>query len=225
MQTQVLYQPAYALAVVTLVGGEQIRADAGAMVSMDDGISVETAATGGFFKSIGRSVLGGESFFQNTFSAGPNGGVLTLAPDLPGDIMVVPLNGEIIVQSGSYLAGALSIDVNSKWGGAKSFFGGEGLFMLRCSGQGDLIVSSYGAIHKITLDAGRRYTIDTGHIVAFGANMTYEIRKVGSWKSTIFGGEGLVASFSGPGDLYLQSRSPEAFLNWLIPHIPRRDND
>jgi uncharacterized protein (TIGR00266 family) len=139
--------------------------------------------------------------------------------------MVVPLNGELIVQSGSYLAGALSIDVNSKWGGAKSFFGGEGLFMLRCSGQGDLIVSSYGAIHKITLDAGRRYTIDTGHIVAFGADMTYEIRKVGSWKSTIFGGEGLVASFSGPGDLYLQSRSPEAFLNWLIPHIPQRDND
>ncbi|HET8524796.1 MAG TPA: TIGR00266 family protein [Thermomicrobiales bacterium] len=225
MQTQVLYQPAYALAIVTLAGGEQIRADSGAMVSMDDGITVETAATGGFLKSIGRSFLGGESFFQNTFTAGSSGGVITLAPDLPGDIMVVPLNGEIIVQSGSYLAGSLSIDVNSKWGGAKSFFGGEGLFMLRCSGQGDLIVSSYGAIHKVTLEAGRRYTIDTGHIVAFGANMTYEIKKVGSWKSTIFGGEGLVASFAGPGDLYLQSRSPEAFLGWLIPKLPRRDND
>ncbi|MGH2558004.1 MAG: TIGR00266 family protein [Thermomicrobiales bacterium] len=223
MNTDVLYQPSYALARVTLGGGEQIRAEGGAMVSMDDGVTVETAATGGFMKSI-RRAIGGESFFQNTFSAGPNGGEVTLAPQLTGDIMVMPLNGELIVQSGSYLASELAIEVSTKWGGAKSFFGGEGLFMLRCAGQGTLIVSSYGAIHTVALEAGRRYTVDTGHIVAFDGHMTYDVRKVGSWKATILSGEGFVADFEGPGVIHLQSRSPEAFLSWLVPKLPR-DND
>lgn len=223
MHTEVLYQPSYALARVTLGGGERIRAEGGAMVSMDDGVTVETEATGGFMSSIKRA-FGGESFFQNTFSAGPHGGEVTLAPQLTGDIMVMPLDGELIVQSGSYLASELEIEVSAKWGGARSFFGGEGLFMLRCAGQGTLIVSSYGAIHEVAIEPGRRYTVDTGHIVAFDGHMTYEVRRVGSWKSTIFGGEGLVADFAGPGVLYLQSRSPESFLNWLIPKLPRDDD-
>ena len=79
---------------------------------------------------------------------------------------------------------------------ARSFFGGEGLFLLKCSGQGTLVISSYGAIHKVSLQQGRTYTVDTGHIVAFDSTLTYNVRKVGSWKSTIFGGEGLVVDFS-----------------------------
>jgi uncharacterized protein (AIM24 family) len=77
----------------------------------------------------------------------------------------------------------------------------------------------------VSLAPGRRYTIDTGHIVAFDSHMPYAVRKVGSWKSTIFGGEGLVVDFTGPGDVYLQTRSPEAFLGWLIPNIPRNSNN
>ena len=87
-------------------------------------------------KSLGRSILGGESFFQNTFRA-ESGGEVTLSPELPGDIMSFDLAGhEIIVQSGSYLASHTDITVETKWGGAKTFFGGEGLFMLKCSGHG-----------------------------------------------------------------------------------------
>jgi uncharacterized protein (TIGR00266 family) len=226
MKVEVLYQPAYAIARVTLANGEQVRAESGAMISMDGHVQIETKATGGFLKSLGRSVLGGESFFQNTFTSNADGGHVMFAPNLPGDIITVELaNGDMIVQSGSYLASDLNIQVDSKWGGAKTFFGGEGLFMLRCSGQGTLIVSSFGAIHKTTLEPGQRYTVDTGHIVAFQAGIQYSVRKVGSWKSTIFGGEGLVVDFTGPGDLYLQTRSPESFLGWLIPNLPRNSNN
>lgn len=140
--------------------------------------------------------------------------------------MVTELTGQdLIVQSGSYLASSTSITVDSKWGGARSFFGGEGLFMLKCSGSGTLITSSFGAIHKISLAAGRRYTIDTGHIVAFESHIPFSIRKVGSWKSTIFGGEGFVVDFTGPGDVYLQTRSPESFLGRIIPQIPRNSSN
>ena len=103
MQTEILYQPAYSLAKVTLAGGETMRAESGAMVSMSGGIRIETQATGGFMKSLSRSLLGGESFFQNTFHADQPGEV-TLAPKLVGDIMVFEMQGgEVLVQSGSYL--------------------------------------------------------------------------------------------------------------------------
>jgi len=225
MQVEILYQPAFALAKVTMDQGNEVRAEAGAMVSMNQFLTVETKAQGGFLKSLSRSVLGGESFFMNTFKATASGAELTLAPDLPGDIMVMELQErDFIVQAGSYLASDTTIDVDTKWGGARTFFGGEGLFMLRCSGSGTLIVASYGAIHKVALEQGQIYNVDSGHIVAFDAHIPYQIRKVGSWKSTIFGGEGLMVEFTGPGNLYLQSRSPEAFLSWLVPLLPRNNN-
>ena len=225
MQTEILYQPAYSLCRVLLSPGETMRAESGAMVSMSGGVRIETAATGGIMKSLGRSLLGGESFFQNTFHA-DQGGEVTLAPELPGDIMTFELGGqELIVQSGSYVASNTGIQVESKWGGAKTFFGGEGLFMLKCGGSGTLIISSYGAIHKVAVPAGQSYVVDTGHIVAFPAGMTYNVRKVGGMKSTIFGGEGLVCDFQGPGELYLQTRSPQAFLSWLIPQLPSRNSN
>ena len=224
MQTEILYQPSYALCRIQLAPGESVRAESGAMVSMDGSVRVETKATGGMLKSLSRSFLGGESFFQNTFSA-DSGGELTVAPSLPGDIMTLELAGhEIVVQSGSYLASSPEVVVESKWGGGRSFFGGEGLFMLRCTGSGTLIISSYGSIHKVSVPAGKSYIVDTGHIVAFPMSMPYQVQKVGSWKSSILGGEGFVCAFQGPGDLYLQTRSPEAFLSWLIPQLPSRNS-
>src|SRR5215218_1938367 len=104
MQTEILYQPSYSICRVRLNQGETIRAESGAMVGMDAAITIQTQATGGFLKSISRSFLGGESFFQNTFTAEADGQIL-FAPSLPGDIMVMELTGsDLIVQSGSYLA-------------------------------------------------------------------------------------------------------------------------
>lgn len=226
IKTELLYQPAYSLARVTMDQGDKLRVEGGAMVSMNQHLQIETQATGGFLKSLKRSVLGGESFFMNTFLATANNAEVTLAPSLPGDITTFQLNNEdIIVQSGSFLGSELDVDVETRWGGAKSFFGGEGLFMLRCSGTGLIIVSSYGAIHKVEIPAGETYTVDSGHIVAFDADLTYNLKKAGSWKSTIFGGEGLVVEFQGPGKVFLQTRSQEAFLSWLIPNLPRTSGD
>ena len=119
MQTEILYQPAYSLARVQLDAGETMRAESGAMVSMSGGVRIETQATGGFMKSLSRSILGGESFFQNTFHA-DSAGEVTLAPKLPGDIMVFEMQGgEALVQSGSYLGSATTIDIDAKWAAPK----------------------------------------------------------------------------------------------------------
>ena len=66
--------------------------------------------------------------------------------------------------------------------------------------------------------------LDTGHVVAFEQTITYELHKAGGWKATILGGEGIVTHYTGPGRLWLQTRSPLDLVNWLIPRVPfRRD--
>jgi uncharacterized protein (TIGR00266 family) len=222
MQIELKYRPSYSLGIVQLDPGETLQVEGGSMVSMSADINIQTQARGGLLKSLGRTLLGGESFFQNIYQAGPNGGEVTVAPALPGDLYIAELQGEsLMVQSGSYVASSEAVTVDTKWGGAKTFFASEGLIMLRVSGQGKAILSSYGAIHEVNLAAGERYTIDTGHLVAFSENMGFNVRSVGGLKSTLFSGEGLVVDMTGPGRVLLQTRSTDAFLSWLIPKLPK----
>jgi uncharacterized protein (TIGR00266 family) len=224
MQTEILYGPAYAAAKVTLTAGESVRAEAGAMLAMSPGVAMETSTQGGVLKGLRRSILGGESFFMNTFTAQADGAELWLAPALAGDVVAWPVDGTLYVQSGSFLASSANVEVDSNWGGAKTFFSREGLFMLRVSGHGEVVLSSYGAIHAIDLQPGQTYTVDTGHMVAWTEGVGYSVRRVGSWKSTFFSGEGLVCDLTGPGRIYVQTRSQDAFLGWLIPKLPQNNN-
>jgi uncharacterized protein (TIGR00266 family) len=172
-----------------------------------------------------RSAFGGESFFMNTYTAAAEGDSILLAPPLPGDIAVIEMRGEtLMVQSGSYLASSQGITIDTRWAGAKTFFASEGLIMLKVSGTGTLIVSSYGAIHPLELDAGRRFVVDTGHLVTFDEHIGFKVRKVAGWKSTLFSGEGLVVELTGPGRLNMQSRSQDSFLSWLIPRLPKQSS-
>jgi uncharacterized protein (TIGR00266 family) len=223
MNVDIRYQPSYALAMVELDPKENIQVEAGAMVAMSPELEMKTEAKGGFLKSLSRSVLGGESFFLNTYTGSSHGDSIALAPALPGDIAVIEMTGEtIMVQSGSYLASSVGIEVDTKWGGAKTFFGSEGLIMLKLSGKGTLIVSSYGAIHPLDLGPGDVRIIDTGHLVTFEEHIGFEVKKVKGWKSTLFSGEGLVVELTGPGKATLQSRSQDSFLSWLIPKLPKQ---
>jgi uncharacterized protein (TIGR00266 family) len=222
MNIDIVYRPTYSLGVIRLAGGEQVRVEGGAMVSMNTDVGIQTSATGGLMKSLARKMLTSESFFQNTYTAGPNGGEVIVAPALPGDMMVLTLDGSAayLLQGGDYVASEMGVQVDSKWGGAKTFFAGEGLVMLRCSGQGQVLISSYGALHEMTLAAGQSYTIDTGHLVAFHEGMGLRIRRVGGLKSTLFSGEGIVCDLTGPGTVLMQTRSFNAFLSFLVPQLP-----
>jgi uncharacterized protein (TIGR00266 family) len=221
MQHEILYQPSYSLARVMLMGGESIVAESGGMVSMSQSVSIDTKMQGGVLGALKRTVLGGESFFLNVFTASAEG-ELTLAPPLPSDIRHVTLQDQtLLVQSGSYMTSAPTVDRDISWAGAKGFFAKEGLFLLKLSGSGDLFLSSYGAIHEVILQPGQRYIVDNGHIVAFDAAIQYRVITVGSIKSTLFSGEGLVCEFTGPGRLLLQTRSFDSFLAVLIPLLPK----
>jgi uncharacterized protein (TIGR00266 family) len=218
---EVLHQPAFALAVVRLQAEQSIQAEAGAMVSMSANIELQSQMKGGLFGAIKRAA-GGESAFVSTFTARGGPGEVTFAPGAPGDIAAIDMNNQtFFVQSSSYLVGDVSLVVDTKWGGAKSFFGGEGLFVLQVQGQGLLLVSSFGAIHRKRLQPGERYVVDTGHLVAWEGTTQYSLRKAASgFFRSFVSGEGIVAEFIGPGELLIQTRNLAALAGLLKPFFP-----
>ncbi len=213
---------AFALAVVNLQPEQAICAEAGAMVSMSSNVELYAEMKGGVFGALKRAV-GGESAFVSTFTARGGPGEVTFAPGAPGDVAGIEMqNQAFCVQSSSYLAGDTSLVVDTKFGGAKSFFGGEGLFVLHVSGTGLLLVSSFGAIHRKVLAPGQHYVIDTGHLVAWEAQMQYNLRKASKsgYLRSFLSGEGMVAEFSGPGEILIQTRNLAAFAGLLKPFFP-----
>ena len=218
---EILHQPSFALAVVQLAAEQSIQAEAGAMVSMSANVELQSQMKGGVMGALKRAV-GGESAFVSTFTARGGPGEVTFAPGSPGDIAAIDLSNQLFfVQSSSYLAGDAGLQVDTRWGGAKSFFGGEGLFVLQVSGTGLLLLSSFGAIHRKRLAAGERYVVDTGHLVAWEGTTQYTLRKAaaGFFRSMV-SGEGVVAEFTGPGEILIQTRNLAALAGMLKPFFP-----
>lgn len=221
MRYEILHQPSFAVARMLMEPGDSVRAESGAMVSMSPTITMDSKMQGGIGKALGR-MFGGESMFQTTFTATNGPGELLLAPSLIGDIVGLNLAGQsLMVTSGCYLAGDTDLQIETK-ASVKSFFSGEGLFMMRVSGTGLLLLSSFGAIYALDLQPGQPYIVDTGHIVAFTDTMGYDVQRAAKslWGSFI-SGEGFVAHFQGPGRLYIQTRSPQGFGSWIGQFVPR----
>ena len=218
---EVLHQPSFSLAVVQLQPEQSIQAEAGAMVSMSANVELQSQMKGGLMGAIKRAA-GGESAFISTFTARGGPGEVTFAPGAPGDIAAIELGGQtFFVQSSSYLAGDSTLSVDTRWGGAKSFFAGEGLFVLQVQGRGLLLVSSFGAIHRKRLAPGERYVVDTGHLVAWEGTTQYTLRKAAAgFFRSMMSGEGIVAEFTGPGELLIQTRNLAALAGLLKPFFP-----
>jgi uncharacterized protein (TIGR00266 family) len=218
---EVLHQPSFSLAVIQLQAEQSIQAEAGAMVSMSANVELQSQMKGGLFGAIKRAA-GGESAFVSTFTARGGPGEVSFAPGAPGDIAAIELsNQSFFVQSSSYLAGDAGLTVDTKWGGAKSFFGGEGLFVMLVQGRGLLLVSSFGAIHRKSLQPGERYVVDTGHLVAWEGTTQYTLRKAAAgFFRSMMSGEGIVAEFTGPGELLIQTRNLAALAGLLRPFFP-----
>ncbi|GAB3135615.1 TIGR00266 family protein [Amycolatopsis sp. NPDC004378] len=223
MQVQVRQQPSFAVARLMLAPGEPCQVQSGAMMATSYGVQAEGRSEGGILKSFVRSAAGGESWFISTFTAPQNGGWVDVADNLPGDIQMVQLDGRTgwCITRGNWLASSHGVQTETKWGGFKNLFGGEGGFLTHASGQGQVLVSCYGAIETITLQPGEVVTIDTGHVVAFADTVQYQTRRVSERLfHTMSTGEGLVFDFAGPGQVMTQTRNPAALISWILSHVP-----
>lgn len=220
MKHEILDAPNFALLKITFEAvGEHVVAESGAMVAMGGEIDINTSLRGGLLMAARRKLLGGESLFQNTYSAKASGQDLFLAPPAEGDMKarVLAAGETFFLQSGAYVAHVGDdLVLDTKWGGVRSFFGGVGFFLLRLTGPGTVFFGSYGALHEVQVGA-EGYTADTGHIVAFTDGLEYRVRPFGGMKGLFFSGEGLVCDFSGHGSLLLQTRNPTSLASFLHP--------
>jgi uncharacterized protein (TIGR00266 family) len=215
MQSEIRNKPDFASLHVVLGSGEQLVTETGSMMGMDPRIKLDSGLKGGLFAAAKRAMTG-ESVFLNTYTGTGDAQRLDLAPSAPGDIEHVVLNGNaLVVQRGSFLASSGTVTADAKWTGARGFFSGEGLLMLRCHGNGDLWMSSYGAIAKVDVDGS--YQVDTTHVVAFDESLQWNVTKVGGLKSLFLSGEGLVVQFTGRGRVWFQTRSAPGLASFLHP--------
>jgi len=203
--------------------GETVKAESGAMVAMSNTIDVEGKMEGGILGGLGR-MLSGEKFFFQTLSAKRGAGSVLLAPSIPGDAKIIELDGtvEYNVQKDGFLSATQNVNVNTQMQNlTKGLFSGEGFFILKVSGQGQLVISSFGAIHEISLAPGEEYIVDNSHLVAWPTTTSYRMDKAAKgWISSFTSGEGLVCRFTGPGKVYIQTRNASAFGSWIRQFMP-----
>jgi uncharacterized protein (TIGR00266 family) len=199
------------LVEIELDPGEGVRAEAGTMAYMEDGVQMQTSTGGGLFKGLKR-VVTGESFFITTFlNGGSRKSHVAFAAPYPGKIIHLhlgQLGGKFLCQKDSFLCAAQGIEIEiafTKRLGA-GVFGGEGFILQSLEGDGSAFVHAGGTIIEKELAAGETLRVDTGCLVAFAPSVDYDIKFVGGFKNALFGGEGLfLANLTGPGKVLLQS--------------------
>lgn len=227
MQYELLDKPDFTMVKVTFEQpGEKMVVESAAMVARSTEMTMETNMRGGLMAAAKRKLLGGESIFQNTFTASAAGETLYFAPAPEGDVEVLELDGSttLLMSSGAFLGSAPTVNLDTKWGGTKGFFSGTGMFLLKAEGHGPLFFCCYGGLHAVDIGPAG-YICDTSHVVAFTSGLNYSVQSVGGLKSLFFSGEGLVCNFQGQGRLWISTRNPSSLANFIQPYRPvKRSN-
>ena len=213
---KILHKGGFPCLEITLQKGESVMAERGAMMSMSPHISLSPQ-----WKGSARRFLTEESLFINQFTAHKDDGQVVLGGKFAGGIQHIPLEetGEVLVQSGGFLASTPLVVLDKQWHGLfRGFFSGAGLFLILCRGRGDLFLSSFGGI--LPIDVKGEYVVDTGHVMAFSKNLKHSVTKVGGYKSFFFSGEGLVVRFTGEGRVWVQTYHSGAFAGLADSYRP-----
>ncbi len=209
---------------VELDPGESALAEAGAMLYMTPGITMETifgdgrsgGQSGGFLDGLigaGKRLLTGAGLFMTVFTNSAGTGKERVAFAAPYAGKIVPLHlkelgGEMICQKESFLCAArgVALEIAFQQRLGVGLFGGEGFIMQRLLGDGWVFLHAGGTVFEYQLAAGETLKVDTGCLVGLMPGVDYDIETVSGIKSALFGGEGLfLARLTGPGHVWLQS--------------------
>src|SRR5215212_1218025 len=213
---------------IELRQGEEIYAEAGAMLYMGGGIELQARMQGGIVKGLMRKFLAGESLFMSVFRCTAASGKVALANPIAGKIFARELRGNtILAERNAFLCAVGNVDLSvafTKRFGA-GLFGGEGFILQKMTGQGLVFLHAGGNMLEFDLAAGEQLRVDTGCIVAMADTVAYDIQFVGGFRNALFGGEGLFyATLTGPGHIVLQTLPFSRFAGRIAAAIGgRRD--
>ena len=225
MKHEIRYKPSYSMLVVNLDQGEKITAESGAMTYMDPNIEAHTRKREkSLFGSIGLAVFGRQSFWVNDYTASNGQGEVAFVSAPVGDIETLEVKPDqgYVIQKSAYIASTENVNLDVKWEGFTKGLFGQGLFMIKVTGNGTLFINTFGAIDKHTLESGQTLIVDNFHLVAFSDTCNYKVTKFGGLKETLLGGEGPVTRITGPGDIYIQTKNLREFVEWLWTLIEPR---
>lgn len=219
MEVSLACSPAYSMAYVHLEAEESVFAEKGAMVALSAGVEVSAHMDGGVVRSAVRRAMAGESFFFSRYRSQVHRGWVALAPRFPGDISPVELGmmGPLLIQSGSLLGYAESIDVVTRVGSFQQVVMREGATVMRAEGVGTLLLCAYGGIQRFDVLPGQQMVVDTGHLVAWSASLGMKVGPLSGVVTSALTGEGLVCAFTGPGAVFVQTRAEQQLESWLFP--------
>ena len=194
---------------IELHQGEEIYAEAGAMLYMGAGIDLQARMQGGVVKGLMRKFLAGESLFMSVFRCNAPKGKLALANPIAGKIFPIQLhNNTVLAERNAFLCAIGNVDLSvafTKRFGA-GLFGGEGFILQKISGEGLVFLHAGGTMINFDLAPGETMRVDTGCIVSMAESVSYDIQFVGGFRNALFGGEGLFyATLTGPGHVVLQT--------------------
>lgn len=222
MKVEINCPGSYAMAVCTLAYQEELFVEREAMVAMSGGISVAASTGGhGVVKAAIRKKLTNETFFMGRYRAEVGDGCwLALAPKFPGDVgqLHITEGKGYLVESGGLLAHTAGIEPDVRFAGLANIVLREGATMMRLRGEGLALIASYGGMQRVPVLAGETVIVDTGHIVAFSEGMRLRVGPITNVVSSQLIGEGFVGEFTGPGELFIQTRAEASLRSWLIPN-------
>jgi uncharacterized protein (AIM24 family) len=165
-----------------------------------------------------RSLANGESFFQQNIEATGGDGKCLLSPNLPGAMRVLEVGErQYMLSDGAFVAASSGIDLRVRTQNVGNALFGQsgGFFVTESTGQGQLVVSGFGALHEVEVEPGREVVIDNAHVVAWDSALRYELAVatrasgglLGNLVNSVTSGEGMVLRFSGRGKVLICSRN------------------
>ena len=216
---------------IALDKGEKAYIQRGGMVYLSPSVKLNTklnatgSGLGKLVKAVGRSMVSGESTFITEATSEVDGGVLALAPNVPGQVMALEIGDhQYRLNDGAFLAldGSAFYTMERQSFGRALFGGQGGFFVMTTEGEGTLLVNAFGAIKKIELQ-DQEMTIDNAHVVAWSKELTYDIHLENGFLQSVGTGEGVVNTFRGTGEIYVQSLNVETFAKVLGTYISTRE--
>lgn len=206
--------------VAQMQPGEEVKAEAGAMIFLNRAVNIDTQMTGGLLAGLGRMFAGATLFFTHFKAVGPDATV-AFSAHYPGHVRQLSLRGDgWICAKESFLFGTKDIDIQvaftKKIG--FGFFGGAGFILQRLTGVGDAWIHAGGNLVEYDLAAGETLRVEAGCVAAFQESVHYDVEFIGGIKNALFGGDGLfLVTLTGPGHIMLStlplSRMAGAILN------------
>lgn len=196
-----------------ILDNDQINMEAGALYYSVGRIESSTTmgGVGGTIKNLFKGAVTGESTFKPSYRGS---GEIYLEPSVKHYIMMELNNESIIVDNSMYYCSTsgIKVDATMQKTISSAVAGGEGLFQIKLSGTGIVVLESLIPESEITpvyIRRGEQLKVDGSFAIARTEGITFTTgRSDTNLAKSMINGEGLLQTFSGEGIVWLASTEP-----------------